>query len=113
MGVESRTMPIARPRRVLIDKERALVLIGQLALTPSALCSDIRRLAATLAELTGDAAWLSTGRALTRPALRSREYLPHRGVGGEPLESAGLDAHGMLTSPRHVSICCSGSSRSS
>ena len=88
--------------RVLIDKERALVLVGQLALRHPR-CAAIRRLAAALTDLTGARlGYLPEGANAAGAALAG--VLPHRGPGGEPLESAGLDAHGMLTSPRSVYV---------
>ena len=46
--------------RVLIDKERALVLVGQLALRHPR-CAAIRRLAAALTDFNRSAARLPTG----------------------------------------------------
>ncbi len=85
---------------VVQNKDRALILLGQLA-TRHPRYADIRRLAAELAELTGARlGYLPEGANAVGAALAG--LLPHRGPGGRALESAGLDAHGMLTSPRSV-----------
>ncbi len=85
---------------VLQNKERALILLGQLAMRHPRY-ADIRRLAAELAELTGARlGYLPEGANAVGAALAG--VLPHRGPGGRALESAGLDAHGMLTSPRSI-----------
>jgi NADH-quinone oxidoreductase subunit G len=85
---------------VLQNKERGLILLGQLAMRHPRY-ADIRRLAAELAELTGARlGYLPEGANAVGAALAG--VLPHRGPGGRALESAGLDAHGMLTSPRSI-----------
>ena len=85
---------------VLQNKERALILLGQLAMRHPRY-ADIRRLAAELAELTGARlGYLPEGANAVGAALAG--VLPHRGPGGRALESAGLDAHGMLASPRSI-----------
>lgn len=85
---------------VLLNKERSLILLGQLAMRHPRY-ADIRRLAAALADLTGARlGYLPEGANAVGAALAG--LLPHRGPGGRALESAGLNAHGMLASPRSV-----------
>jgi NADH-quinone oxidoreductase subunit G len=87
---------------VLLNKERALILLGQLAMRHPRY-ADIRRLAAALADLTGARlGYLPEGANAVGAALAG--LLPHRGPGGRALDSAGLDAHGMLASPRRVYV---------
>ena len=86
--------------RVLIDKERALLLLGQLVLRHPRF-SSIRRLAVALGDLTGaQLGYLPEGANAAGAALAG--VLPHRGPGGESQDSDGLDAHGMLAAPRSV-----------
>ncbi len=85
---------------VLMGKERALLLVGQIA-TRHPRYADIRRLSAGLADLTGaQLGYLPEGANAVGAALAG--VLPHRGPGGQAMESAGRDAHGMLASPRNV-----------
>ncbi len=87
---------------VLLNKEHALILLGQLAMRHPRY-ADIRRLAAALADLTGARlGYLPEGANAVGAALAG--VLPHRGPGGRTLDSAGLDAHGMLASPRSVYV---------
>ncbi|MEE9570704.1 MAG: NADH-quinone oxidoreductase subunit NuoG [Gammaproteobacteria bacterium] len=87
---------------VLLNKERALILLGQLAMRHPHY-ADIRRLAAALADLTGARlGYLPEGANAVGAALAG--VLPHRGPGGRTLDSAGLDAYGMLASPRSVYV---------
>ena len=87
---------------VLLDKEHALILLGQLAMRHPRY-ADIRRLAAALADLTGARlGYLPEGANAVGAALAG--VLPHRGPGGRTLDSAGLDAYGMLASPRSVYV---------
>jgi NADH-quinone oxidoreductase subunit G len=87
---------------VLLNKEHALILLGQLAMRHPRY-ADIRRLAAALADLTGARlGYLPEGANAVGAALAG--VLPHRGPGGRTLDSAGLDAYGMLASPRSVYV---------
>ncbi len=86
--------------RVLIKKDRALILLGQLAMRHPRY-ADVRRLAAVLGELTGARlGYLPEGANAVGAALAG--VLPHRAPGGRALDSPGRDAHGMLASPRSV-----------
>jgi len=85
---------------VLVNKEHALILLGQLAMRHPRY-AEIRRLAAALADLTGASlGYLPEGANSVGGALAG--VLPHRGPGGVAVDSAGRDAHGMLASPRRV-----------
>ncbi len=85
---------------VLVNKEQALVLLGQLAMRHPRY-AEIRRLAAALADLTGASlGYLPEGANSVGAALAG--VLPHRGPGGVAVDSAGRDAQGMLASPRRV-----------
>jgi NADH-quinone oxidoreductase subunit G len=87
---------------VLLNKEHALILLGQLAMRHPRY-ADIRRLAAALADLTGARlGYLPEGANAVGAALAG--VLPHRGPGGRMLDWAGLDAYGMLASPRSVYV---------
>ena len=84
--------------RVLLGKERALVLLGHIAQRHPNF-SEIRVLAAALAEVTGSQlGYLAEGANGVGAALAG--CLPHRGVGGSAGQPAGFDVHGMLSSPR-------------
>ena len=84
--------------RVLVGKERALVLLGHIAQRHPHF-SDIRVLAAVLAELTGSQlGYLPEGANGVGAALAG--CLPHRSIGGAAGQPAGFDVHGMLSSPR-------------
>jgi len=88
--------------RVLINKERALVLLGQLALRHPCWAA-IRSLAAALASTTGARlGYLPEGANAAGATLAG--VLPHRGPGGKALQHGGLDAQGMLTAPRRVYV---------
>ena len=85
---------------VLVNKEHALILLGQLAMRHPRY-AEIRRLAAALADLTGASlGYLPEGANSVGAALAG--VLPHRGPGGVAVDSTGRDAHGMLASPRRV-----------
>jgi NADH-quinone oxidoreductase subunit G len=87
---------------VLLNKERAVILLGQIAARHPAY-SEIRRLAAALAELTGARlGYMPEGANAAGAALSG--VMPHRAPGGREVERVGLDAHGMLASPRSVYI---------
>jgi NADH-quinone oxidoreductase subunit G len=86
--------------RVLLDNERSLLLLGQIAQRHPRF-ADIRAIAGLLAELSGSRlGYLPEGANGVGAALTG--LLPHRGLGGVPLESPGLDALGMTSSPRRV-----------
>ena len=88
--------------KVLSENKQTLILVGQIsARHPN--YSDIRKLAAILAELTGaQLGFLPEGANAVGAHLAG--ILPHRGPGGEEIESEGRDASGMLASPRSVYI---------
>ena len=84
--------------RVLLGKEGTLVLLGHIAQRHPHF-SEIRVLAAALAELTGSQlGYLSEGANSVGAALAG--CLPHRGIGGAAGQPSGFDVHGMLSSPR-------------
>jgi len=86
--------------RVLIDKEQALLLLGQMALRHPRF-ADTRAIAAGLCEVTGATlGYLPEGANAAGGALAG--VLPHRGPGGYALDAIGLDASGMMTSPRRA-----------
>jgi len=92
----------SKAAEVLLNKERALILLGQIAARHPAY-AEIRRLAAALAELTGaQLGYMPEGANAAGAALSG--VLPHRAPGGADVERTGLDAHGMLASPRSVYI---------
>ena len=84
--------------RVLLGKERTLVLLGHIAQRHPRF-ADIRVLAAALAELVGgQLGYLPESANSVGAALAG--CLPHRGIGGTAAQAAGYDVHGMLSSPR-------------
>ena len=84
--------------RMLLGKERTLVLLGHIAQRHPRF-ADIRVLAAALAELTdADLGYLPESANSVGAALAG--CLPHRGIGGTAAQAAGYDVHGMLSSPR-------------
>jgi len=84
--------------RALLGKERALILLGQIAQRHPRY-SDIRALAGALAALTGARlGYVSEGANAAGAALAGA--LPHRDVIGSELDHPGLDALGMVSSPR-------------
>ena len=88
--------------QVLLNKERGLLLLGQMALRHPQF-ADLRVLAAGLCEVTGARlGYVPEGANAAGGALAG--VLPHRGVGGVALESAGLGAHAMISSPRSAYI---------
>jgi NADH-quinone oxidoreductase subunit G len=81
-----------------LARKPGLVLLGLIAQRHPQY-SDIRALAAALADLTGATlGYLSEGANSVGAALAGA--LPHRGAGGKPLSRAGRDARAMLESPR-------------
>ncbi len=88
--------------RVLLEKERGLLLVGQMALRHPGF-ADIRAVAAALCEVTGATlGYLPEGANAAGAALAG--VLPHRGLGGHATERAGLDANAMMAAPRHAYI---------
>ena len=88
--------------RVLLGKERALVVLGHIAQRHPRF-SDIRVLAAGLAQLTGaQLGYLAEGANGAGAAIAG--CLPHRGIGGSAAASPGFDVHGMLNSPRRAYV---------
>ena len=88
--------------RVLLDKSRALLLLGQIAMRHPRF-ADIRSVAAALCRVTGATlGYLPEGANAAGAALAG--VLPHRGPGGESLESPGLNAEAMLAAPRRVYV---------
>ena len=88
--------------RVLLDKSRALLLLGQIAMRHPRF-ADIRAIAAALCRVTGATlGYLPEGANAAGAALAG--VLPHRGPGGQPLENPGLNAEAMLAAPRRVYV---------
>ena len=88
--------------RVLLDKSRALLLLGQIAMRHPRF-ADIRSVAAALCRVTGATlGYLPEGANAAGAALAG--VLPHRGPGGVALENPGLNAEAMLAAPRRVYV---------
>ena len=88
--------------RVLLEKSRALLMLGQIAMRHPRF-ADIRSIAAALCRVTGATlGYLPEGANAAGAALAG--VLPHRGPGGQPLESPGLNAGAMLAAPRRVYV---------
>ncbi|MGI9260094.1 MAG: molybdopterin-dependent oxidoreductase, partial [Gammaproteobacteria bacterium] len=88
--------------KVLTENEQTLILVGQISARHPDF-SNIRRLAAILAELTGaQLGFLPEGANAVGAHLAG--ILPHRGPGGVELEEEGRDSRSMLASPRSVYI---------
>jgi NADH-quinone oxidoreductase subunit G len=86
--------------KVLLGKERALLVLGQIAQRHPRF-ADIRALASALARLTGaELGYLSEGANANGAALAG--IVPHRGAGGVALQPPGLDAMAMMISPRRA-----------
>ena len=84
--------------QALLGKSRGRVLLGQIAARHPQF-SDLRAIAAALAEVTGAGlGYLSEGANAAGAALAG--LLPHRDVGGAAVANAGLDAVSMMSSPR-------------
>jgi NADH-quinone oxidoreductase subunit G len=84
----------------LLGKERALILLGHIALRHPQF-SDLRVLAAALAKLTGARlGYLAEGAIGAGAALAG--LLPHRHAGGREAPNEGLDVQGMISSPRRA-----------
>lgn len=86
---------------VLLDKADSILLLGQIALRHPGY-ADIRAIAAALTAVVGSKlGYIPEGANSAGAAIAG--VLPHRGVGGVVSEGPpGLDAHGMLSSPRRV-----------
>ena len=81
-----------------LARKPGLVLLGLIAQRHPRY-SDIRALAAVLADLTGATlGFLSEGANAAGAALAGA--LPHRGLGGKPMSRVGRDAGAMIESPR-------------
>jgi NADH-quinone oxidoreductase subunit G len=81
-----------------LARKPGLVLLGLIAQRHPRY-SDIRALAAVLADLTGATlGYLSEGANAAGAALAGA--LPHRGLGGKPMSRVGRDAGAMIESPR-------------
>ncbi len=88
--------------RALLRKSRALLLLGQIAMRHPRF-ADIRAVAAALCRVTGASlGYLPEGANAAGAALAG--VLPHRGPGGRPVESPGLNAEAMLAAPRRVYV---------
>ena len=86
--------------RLLIDRERALLLLGHMALRHPR-WADIRTVAAGICEVTGARlGYLSEGANAAGGALAG--VLPHRDPGGRAVDKVGLDAVGMMKTPRRA-----------
>ena len=86
----------------LIDKPRAMVLLGLIAQRHPHF-SELRAVAGALAAITGARlGYLSEAGNSVGATLAG--VLPHRGAGALPSDTVGLDATGMLTAPRKVYI---------
>lgn len=85
---------------VLMNKERALLLLGQLTLRHPRF-ADVRAIAAGICAVTGATlGYLPEGANAAGGALAG--VLPHRGPGGQAVDAIGLDVNGMITAPRHA-----------
>jgi NADH-quinone oxidoreductase subunit G len=88
--------------KVLIGRERSLLLLGHIAQRHPRF-ADIRALAAELASLTGATlGYLAEGANGVGAALAG--VLPHRGIGGAKLSILGRDAQSMLDSARKAYV---------
>jgi len=97
-GIEAGAGQVAAAR-VLLGRENALIVLGHIAQRHPQY-SQIRALAAALAELTGaKLGYLAEGANGAGAALVG--FLPHRDLGGKPAASPGFHTRGMLSSPRH------------
>ena len=86
--------------RILIDRGRTLLLLGQMALRHPHF-ADVRALAAGLCAVTGAVlGYLPEGANAPGGALAGA--LPHRGPGGRAVDAAGLDVSGMMAAPRRA-----------
>ncbi|MEE8307423.1 MAG: NADH-quinone oxidoreductase subunit NuoG [Gammaproteobacteria bacterium] len=88
--------------RLIQGGEQRLVLLGQLAQRHPAY-ADIRSLAAALAELV-DAQLGYVSEGANAAGAAQAGLLPHRTIAGNAVKSAGLDAMGLLRSPRKVYV---------
>ena len=89
--------------QVLLDKSRALLLLGQIAMRHPRF-ADIRAIAAALCRVTGATlGYLPEGANAAGAALAG--VLPHRGPGGQPVEPPGLHAGGCW--PHRAGFTCS------
>jgi NADH-quinone oxidoreductase subunit G len=85
---------------VLLGKERSWLVLGQLVARHPRL-SEIRAIAAELAELTGASlGYLSEGANAAGAAMLG--FLPHRDAAGAAPDEIGMDARSMLASPRRA-----------
>jgi NADH-quinone oxidoreductase subunit G len=92
----------AAAAKVLLKKDRALLLLGHLAQRHSRF-AEIRVLASALAELTGARlGYLAEGANGVGAALAG--FVPHRDIGGAPRSAPGFTTPQMLTSPRHAYV---------
>ena len=88
--------------QVLLDKSQSLLLLGQIAMRHPRF-ADIRAIAAALCRITGARlGYLPEGANAAGAALAG--VLPHRGSGGQPVETPGLNAEAMLAAPRRVYV---------
>ena len=88
--------------QVLLDKSQSLLLLGQIAMRHPRF-ADIRAIAAALCRVTGARlGYLPEGANAAGAALAG--VLPHRGPGGQPVETPGLNAEAMLAAPRRVYV---------
>ena len=88
--------------RILMDKKRALVILGHIAQRHPRF-AEIRALSAAIGELTGaKLGYIAEGANGVGAALAG--FLPHRGIGGKPPAAPGFHTNSMLTSPRHAYI---------
>lgn len=88
--------------RTLLGKERALILLGHIVQRHPSF-SEVRVLAAALAELTGaELGYLPEG--ANGAGAAQLGFVPHRRPGGEPRKSAGFDMRTMMSSPRRAYV---------
>lgn len=88
--------------RILIDRDKTLLILGQMALRHP-FFADIRAIAAGLCQITNTTlGYLPEG--ANSPGAALVGALPHRELGGQASEAVGLDAQGMLASPRRSYI---------
>ena len=84
--------------RILIDGNKTLLILGQIALRHPCF-ADIRAIAAGLCQVTNATlGYLPEG--ANSPGAALVGALPHRELGGRAVETVGLDVQGMLANPR-------------
>ncbi len=108
--IDVASAPVDETERGIVEQlvagERRAIFIGALALRHAAY-SEIRALAAALAELTGATlGYFAEGANAVGAHLAG--VLPHRASGGKAQGTAGLDARAMIESPRKAYLLSGG-----